>query len=100
MLLFMEEAMDGAQKHEEHRVRKINAVLVGDYAVDAELLIVKLGLDGTGKKKADIDLELVNLALEALSVVVESAMVETGNKHPSAEDVRDIMGKRLVVARD
>lgn len=90
--------MDTSKRTSELRTRKVNAILTGDSAVDAELLIVKLGLSDSGKKKADVDAELVKLALEALNAVVEATRMEIGNKHPSIDDVRDTMGKRLVVS--
>lgn len=89
--------MTDSHKISDPRTRKINAVLLGDSAVDAELLIVKLGLGNSGKKKADIDAELVNLSLEALSIVVDATMNATGNKYPSVDDLRKTMGKQLIV---
>lgn len=89
--------MPDSSNNRDVRTRKINAVLSGDSAVDAELLIVRLGLAESGKKKADIDAELVNLALEALAAVVDATISATGNKYPSVDILRKTMGKRFVV---
>lgn len=91
--------MSETRQTNEQRARKVNAMLIGDAAVDAELLIVKLGIGDSAKKKADIDAELVGVALEALNAVVDATKREIGSKHPSVGDVRNILQKGLTASK-
>ena len=83
------------KKQQITRLRKINATLVGNDAVDAELLIVKLGLNDSGKKKTDVDASLVSLSLLALSATIEETQKKTGNRHPTYEEVLEFINSKF-----
>ncbi|MBU2740023.1 hypothetical protein HJG40_14820 [Acidithiobacillus sp. ATCC 19703] len=63
-------------------VRRVCADILGDDAVDLEILEVSLGIQRIAKSKGDRDGMLIKAAFVALGCAVEDYRAESGVKHP------------------
>jgi len=73
------------KKNTSGPVRRVCADMVGDDAVDLEILEVSLGIQRIAKSKGDRDGLLIKAAFVALGRAVEEYRSESGIRHPEYE---------------
>jgi hypothetical protein len=73
------------KKNTSGPVRRVCADIIGDDAVDLEILEVSLGIQRIAKSKGDRDGLLIKSALLALGRAVDDYRAESGVKHPEYE---------------
>lgn len=87
-------SLEGAeQEHDvfeerQLKARRISAELIGDMAVEADLITTMLRLDEKGRSKVERDTLLVEMGVLALNRAIEAWRKETGKKFPSYEDMK------------
>jgi hypothetical protein len=70
--------------------KRISCDLIGDDALQADILVTSLQIAGSKMIK---DAALVSLAVRALSKVVSDCSEETGKRFPNEADVLDFLGR-------
>lgn len=71
-------------------VKRVSAELQGEQTVMFDTLCASLQLKGS---KKEVEGRLIDLALNALELVVKECSVETGKKFPNEGDVREHLAK-------
>ena len=73
--------------------RRISAELVGDAAIEADMLETILRLADNQRSKLARDSALVNLAIQALGRAVEDCRRETNIKFPTPADLEQFLAR-------
>ena len=74
------------------RKRRIAGNLEGDCAIDADNMIVSMGIDGISNSKAETDQMLLQLAIASLDSCYKQCGAELGIKYPSYHQLLSFLG--------
>ena|ERR1043166_220206 len=78
------------------RRKRLSVLLEGDAAVEVDLLVRSLGIDGMARAKVEQDSLLAKLAIAALQRVIADCGRELGKKYPDAEEVGRFLGEAVL----
>lgn len=83
----------------KERLRRFSAVLQGEDALESEILMKSLQIEGSVKGKVDQDTVFLKIALAATGHSMRMCGEKIGKKYPSYQDMMNFLGIEAAVER-